>query len=211
MSIFFLHDLFTKKNNKSSLTLTSETFWVTAPVVPRWRRTVTVCVCCQVMQAQCVKTQTEFYRRSRSELIGGLGNTMGALYWQLNDIWQAPSWSSIGKSARGELLAVASAVTSCSSAEFGGKWKMLHYLAADFFADVLPVAFEDDDGTLLIYAVSDLSQDLKLRAVVGPVIIKRTFEVMKYKLLRSCFCFMHIKKIIIIIKCILKPMKIKLK
>ncbi|XP_051941278.1 beta-mannosidase isoform X1 [Hippocampus zosterae] len=100
----------------------------------------------QVMQAQCVKTQTEFYRRSRSELIGGLGNTMGALYWQLNDIWQAPSWSSI---------------------EFGGKWKMLHYFAADFFADVLPVAFEDDDGTLLIYAVSDLSQDLKLRAVVS--------------------------------------------
>ncbi|XP_061651475.1 beta-mannosidase [Phyllopteryx taeniolatus] len=100
----------------------------------------------QVMQAQCVKAQTEFYRRSRSELVGGLGNTMGALYWQLNDIWQAPSWSSI---------------------EFGGKWKMLHYLAADFFADVLPVAFEDDDDTLLIYAVSDLSQDLKLRVVVS--------------------------------------------
>lgn len=50
----------------------------------------------QVMQAQCVKAQTEFYRRSRTELIGGRGLTMGALYWQLNDIWQAPSWSSIG-------------------------------------------------------------------------------------------------------------------
>lgn len=50
----------------------------------------------QVMQAQCVKVQTEFYRRSRTELVEGKGHTMGALYWQLNDIWQAPSWSSIG-------------------------------------------------------------------------------------------------------------------
>lgn len=69
---------------------------------------------------------------------------MGALYWQLNDIWQAPSWSSI---------------------EFGGKWKMLHYFAQSFFAAVLPVGFEDDDA-LIVYAVSDLSRDLKLRAVV---------------------------------------------
>lgn len=53
----------------------------------------------QVVQAQCVKVQTEFYRRSRTELMEGRGLTMGALYWQLNDIWQAPSWSSIG--ARG--------------------------------------------------------------------------------------------------------------
>ncbi|XP_037603311.1 beta-mannosidase isoform X1 [Sebastes umbrosus] len=99
----------------------------------------------QVMQAQCVKTQTEFYRRSQSEIIEGKGRTMGALYWQLNDVWQAPSWSSI---------------------EFGGKWKMLHYFAQNFFASVLPVGFEDGD-TLLIYAVSDLSHDLKLRAVVS--------------------------------------------
>ncbi|XP_008397068.1 beta-mannosidase [Poecilia reticulata] len=99
----------------------------------------------QVMQAECVKTQTEFYRRSRSEIIEGKGHTMGALYWQLNDIWQAPSWSSI---------------------EFGGKWKMLHHFAQNFFAAVLPVGFEGDDDTLLVYAVSDLSRDLELRAVV---------------------------------------------
>uniref|UniRef100_A0A8C5NAY2 Beta-mannosidase n=1 Tax=Gouania willdenowi TaxID=441366 RepID=A0A8C5NAY2_GOUWI len=98
----------------------------------------------QVMQAQCVKTQTEFYRRSRSEIVEGKGHTMGALYWQLNDIWQAPSWSSI---------------------EFGGKWKLLHYFAQSFFAAVLPVGFEDDD-TMLIYVVSDVLEDLKLRAVV---------------------------------------------
>lgn len=49
------------------------------------------------MQAQCVKTETEFYRRSRSEIVNRQGHTMGALYWQLNDIWQAPSWASLGK------------------------------------------------------------------------------------------------------------------
>lgn len=51
----------------------------------------------QVTQAQCVKIETEFYRRSRSEIVDGQGYTMGALYWQLNDIWQAPSWASLGK------------------------------------------------------------------------------------------------------------------
>lgn len=49
------------------------------------------------MQAQCIKTETEFYLRSRSEIVAGEGHTMGALYWQLNDIWQAPSWASLGK------------------------------------------------------------------------------------------------------------------
>ncbi|KAG2466529.1 beta-mannosidase [Polypterus senegalus] len=98
----------------------------------------------QVMQAQCIKIQTEFYRRSRNEVVEGKGHTMGALYWQLNDIWQAPSWSSI---------------------EYGGKWKMLHYFAKSFFAPVLPVGFEDD-GTLHIYAISDLPKDLQLQLLI---------------------------------------------
>lgn len=52
----------------------------------------------QVNQAVSVKIQTESYRQARSELNSlGEGMTMGALYWQLNDVWQAPSWSSIGE------------------------------------------------------------------------------------------------------------------
>lgn len=98
--------------------------------VQRYRDTIYIT---QVMQAQCVKIQTEFYRRSRSDISEGKGHTMGTLYWQLNDIWQGPSWSSV---------------------EFGGKWKMLHYWAADFYAPVLSVGIEDK-GDLLIYAVSD--------------------------------------------------------
>ncbi|CAI5784588.1 beta-mannosidase isoform X1 [Podarcis lilfordi] len=94
----------------------------------------------QIMQAQCIKSQTEFYRRSQSEIINGEGRTMGALYWQLNDIWQAPSWASL---------------------EYGGKWKMLHYFAQRFFAPLLPVAYEDKD-VLYIYGISDLHTDYEL-------------------------------------------------
>ncbi|KAM9330489.1 beta-mannosidase [Gastrophryne carolinensis] len=95
----------------------------------------------QVMQSQCIKLQTEFYRRSQSEIVDGLGFTMGALYWQLNDIWQAPSWSSI---------------------EYGGKWKMLHYYAKDFFVPVAVSSFEDE-GILHIYGVSDLFKDYSFK------------------------------------------------
>lgn len=52
----------------------------------------------QMHQAQAIKTETEHYRRHRYQLAdNGAGLTMAALYWQLNDIWQAPSWASIGK------------------------------------------------------------------------------------------------------------------
>nr|XP_008527178.1 PREDICTED: beta-mannosidase isoform X2 [Equus przewalskii] len=97
-----------------------------------------------VMQAQCVKTQTEFYRRSRSQVVHGEGHTMGALYWQLNDIWQAPSWASL---------------------EYGGKWKMLHYLARHFFAPLLPVGFENQD-VFFIYGVSDLRSECNVTLTV---------------------------------------------
>lgn len=51
----------------------------------------------QVNQAVSVKIQTEGYRQLKSEVnFVGEGMNMGALYWQLNDVWQAPSWSSIG-------------------------------------------------------------------------------------------------------------------
>uniref|UniRef100_A0A3Q2ZZA6 Beta-mannosidase n=1 Tax=Kryptolebias marmoratus TaxID=37003 RepID=A0A3Q2ZZA6_KRYMA len=142
-SNFTSHRQHHESGNQQMLQQAALHFNLPNSTVPLKRFTDTLYIT-QVMQAQCVKTQTEFYRRSRSEIIAGKGHTLGALYWQLNDIWQAPSWSSI---------------------EFGGKWKMLHYFAQDFFASVLPVGFEDDD-TLFIYAISDLNHDLKLRVNV---------------------------------------------
>jgi len=43
-----------------------------------------------------IRMVTEFCRRGQNYIYGDEGNTMGALYWQLNDIWQAPSWASLG-------------------------------------------------------------------------------------------------------------------
>ncbi|XP_078487709.1 beta-mannosidase [Ciona intestinalis] len=98
----------------------------------------------QIMQGLCYKAQTEFYRRSRNELVNGTGHTMGALYWQLNDIWEAPTWS---------------------STEYEGKWKALHYFAKDFFAPVALSAY-DDDTVMEVYAMSDVSNNISDTVVV---------------------------------------------
>ena len=58
---------------------------------------------------------------------------MGALYWQLNSIWPAPSWSSL---------------------EYGGRWKMLQYYAAKFFAPITLSIYEDQD-IIHIYGIND--------------------------------------------------------
>lgn len=63
----------------------------------------------QLLQAEAVKNGVEHLRRHR-------GRCMGAIYWQLNDIWPGASWSSI---------------------DYYGRWKALHYYAKRFFAPVL--------------------------------------------------------------------------
>ncbi|HOC22378.1 MAG TPA: glycoside hydrolase family 2 protein [Anaerolineae bacterium] len=68
----------------------------------------------QVLQAECVRTGVEFWRRSRE-------CTSGTLYWQLNDCWPVASWASL---------------------DYFGRWKALHYAARRFYAPVL-LAAED--------------------------------------------------------------------
>jgi beta-mannosidase len=80
----------------------------------------------QVQQAMAIKMAVEHFRGLRPLC-------MGALYWQLNDMWPVCSWSSL---------------------EYGGKWKLLHYSAKRFFAPLLITA-KEVDGSLEIRAVND--------------------------------------------------------
>jgi len=89
----------------------------------------------QCMQALCIQSESEHYRRSR----GLAAMTMGAIYWQLNDIWQAPTWSSL---------------------EFGGRWKMLHYFARRFFNDVLVSSYELPEDNWMVHVTSDRMQSV---------------------------------------------------
>ncbi|XP_017469260.1 PREDICTED: beta-mannosidase [Rhagoletis zephyria] len=74
----------------------------------------------QISQAMATKIETELYRSLRDTV----HHTMGALYWQLNDVWVAPSWSSI---------------------DFYGNYKLLHYWAKSFMAPIHIVALYDSD------------------------------------------------------------------
>ena len=63
----------------------------------------------QLLQAESIKYGVEHFRRNR-------GRCMGALYWQLNDIWPVASWSSI---------------------DYYGRLKALHYYAKRFYSPVI--------------------------------------------------------------------------
>lgn len=71
----------------------------------------------QLMQAEAIRYGVEHWRRNR-------GRCMGAIIWQLNDIWPVASWASI---------------------DYYGHWKALHYAAKRFFAPVMISAEEEGE------------------------------------------------------------------
>ncbi|KAJ5078281.1 beta-mannosidase [Anaeramoeba ignava] len=85
----------------------------------------------QVTQAICMQTETEHYRRLKSSP----HKTYGTLYWQASNDWVAPSWSSL---------------------EHFGRWKILHYFAANFYSSVIVSPYESAPDELSVYVVSDL-------------------------------------------------------
>lgn len=86
----------------------------------------------QVQQALAIKTAVDYWRSLRPLC-------MGAIIWQLNDVWPVASWSSI---------------------EYNGKWKLLHYASKDFFAP-LNIALFKKDGKIFVYAHNDTDKSCK--------------------------------------------------
>ena len=66
----------------------------------------------QIQQGLAIKTAIEYWRSTKPRC-------MGTLYWQINDIWPVASWSSL---------------------DYGGQWKLMHYMARRFYLPVNVVA-----------------------------------------------------------------------
>ena len=90
----------------------------------------------QVFQAMAMDIQIAWYRRG-----AGLGeNNLGALVWQLNDIWQGVSWASI---------------------EHDGRWKVLQYtMSRDFQPVVINGFWTAENETLQVMVTSDQHEDV---------------------------------------------------
>ncbi len=77
-------------------------------------------------QMECIRDATEHWRRNK-------GRCNGSLWWQYNDCWGAPSWSSV---------------------DFFGKWKPLMYASREF-NQPFTISFEDKKNSVAIYVLND--------------------------------------------------------
>ena len=110
-------------------------------------------------------TQAEGYRKAIRAHRWDRDQCMGTLYWQLNDAWPGPSWSSI---------------------DYYGKWKAVHYALKELYADLLIIPKEEEaqltfgiasdllepvDGSLVIYVknlAGEILNELKKELTVFP-------------------------------------------
>lgn len=82
-----------------------------------------------LIQSQCVGNAAQHFRRNK-------GRCNGSLWWQLNDCWGCPSWSSV---------------------DYFGKWKPLMYDAKRFFSPVA-LSVNDTGRAAEIYLLNDTLQ-----------------------------------------------------
>jgi len=94
----------------------------------------------QVMQAEGIQLAAEHLRAARPQ-------SMGSLYWQLDDVWPGVTWSSV---------------------DYYGRWKALQYHAKRFYAPLRVVAIRKD-GKTHVSLVSDrtapLAAELRVRVL----------------------------------------------
>lgn len=105
----------------------------------------------QVLQGMAIKYGVDHWRRNR-------GRCMGTLYWQINDDWPAPSWSSI---------------------DYFGRWKALHYMAQKFYAPhAVSMTLEDHRCHVYFsnesFETTEYSLTLSIRDLSGNVL--ETYE-----------------------------------
>jgi len=94
----------------------------------------------QVQQGLAIKTAIEYWRSTKPRC-------MGTLYWQINDIWPVASWSSL---------------------DYGGQWKLLHYMAKRFYLPVNVVAVPQNSDVRTNsrgLAVETLPTEIALKAI----------------------------------------------
>lgn len=105
----------------------------------------------QVLQGMAIKYGVDHWRRNR-------GRCMGTLYWQINDDWPVPSWSSI---------------------DYFGRWKALHYMAQKFYAPhAVSMTLEDHRCHVYFsnesFETTEYSLTLSIRDLSGNVL--ETYE-----------------------------------
>lgn len=79
-----------------------------------------------IVQSECIKNATVHFRQNK-------GRCNGSLFWQYNDVWNCPSWSSV---------------------DFEGVPKALQYKSREFFAPVT-VSCKKEKGKAIIFAHND--------------------------------------------------------
>ena len=89
----------------------------------------------QLLQADAIRYGVEHFRRLR-------GRCMGAVVWQLNDIWPVASWSSI---------------------DYYGRWKALHYAEKRMFAPIMISCEEEGELTQRPFCIEE-PHDIKIGA-----------------------------------------------
>ena len=113
-----------------------------------------------IQQGRCYETALNRWRQLRSS---PTAMTMGILYWQLNDIWEGPSWSSV---------------------EWGGRWKPLMYSVKRSYAPVVLTPSGKPQGeTFEVWSVNDVMKDLPITYAVYLVPWKATSVLTKEQLI----------------------------